>query len=94
LEGIVRKSNSSEVIPGSNVLVAAIGGKRFISDVEFEERYGVPRKSLQNMRVLGRGPAFRKFGSSVRYDIRDIEAWIDSLPRGGAGTPSSAVKGA
>jgi hypothetical protein len=46
------------------------------------------------MRVLGRGPAFRKFGSSVRYDIRDIEAWIDSLPRGGAGTPSSAVKGA
>jgi predicted DNA-binding transcriptional regulator AlpA len=91
----MRKSTTSPVVHGTNVVATAVpAGKRFLSDIEFEFAYGVPRKTLQNMRVLGRGPAFRKFGSSVRYDVADIEAWIESLPRGGAGVPSSAVKSA
>jgi hypothetical protein len=71
---------------------AAIGGKRFLSEGEVESIYDVPKKTLQGMRLYGRGPIFRKFGSRVRYDVADIEAWIESLPRGGAGVPSSAVK--
>ncbi len=68
--------------------------KRFLSDLEDETLYGVPRKTLQNWRVLGRGPRFRKFYSGVRYDIGDLEAWVESLPTGGAGVPSSAVRSA
>jgi hypothetical protein len=68
-------------------------GKRFISDVEIEGIYGIPRKTLQNWRVLGRGPIYRKFGDAVRYDVILLEAWIESLPSGGAGIPASAVKG-
>jgi predicted DNA-binding transcriptional regulator AlpA len=67
--------------------------KRFLSDLDVEAMYGIPRKTLQNWRVLGRAPIYRKFGNGVRYDIRDLEAWIDSLPSGGAGVPSCMVKG-
>ena len=70
----------------------AIQGKQFLSDLEVEARLGVPRKTLQNWRVLGRGPRFRKFGSGVRYQISDLDAWVESLPTGGAGVPSSAVQ--
>ncbi|HTF68374.1 MAG TPA: helix-turn-helix domain-containing protein [Edaphobacter sp.] len=70
----------------------ALQGKQFLSDLEVEARLGVPRKTLQNWRVLGRGPRFRKFGSGVRYSVADLDAWIESLPSGGAGVPSSAVQ--
>jgi len=66
--------------------------KRFITDVEIEHAYGIPRKTLQNWRVLGKGPRFRKFGSGVRYKVSDVEAWVESLPSGGAGVPASAVR--
>jgi len=65
--------------------------KRFFSDVELEASFGIPRKTLQNWRILGRGPIYRKFGNSVRYDIADVETWIQGLPTGGAGVPSCAV---
>jgi hypothetical protein len=71
-----------------------LAGKRFITDLEIEGAYGIPRKTLQNWRVLGRGPRFRKFGSGVRYKVSDVEAWIESLPSGGAGVPASAVRSA
>jgi hypothetical protein len=70
----------------------ALQGKQFLSDLEVEARLGVPRKTLQNWRVLGRGPRFRKFGSGVRYKISDLDDWIEGLPSGGAGVPSSAVQ--
>jgi hypothetical protein len=92
-EGIVNKSNSSQGILEQRAS-AVIAGKRFITDTEIEERYGIPRKTLQNWRVLGRGPEYRKFGDAVRYDVRALEAWIESLPSGGAGVPASALRSA
>jgi predicted DNA-binding transcriptional regulator AlpA len=65
---------------------------RFRSDVEIEHIYGISRKSLRTWRLLGKGPIYRKFGRAVKYDLLDVEAWIESLPSGGAGVPSSAVK--
>jgi predicted DNA-binding transcriptional regulator AlpA len=59
--------------------------KRFISEVELAENYGIPRKTLQKWRLFGNGPVFRKFGTSVRYDVAEIENWIGSLPKGGGG---------
>jgi hypothetical protein len=68
--------------------------KRFISDVEVEALYGLRRKTLQNWRLLGRGPVYRKFGKGVRYDVAALEEWIANLPSGGGGIPSSAVRSA
>jgi hypothetical protein len=66
--------------------------KQFLTDVEIEAAYGIRRKTLQNWRVLGRGPVYRKFGSAVLYNVRELEEWIESLPSGGAGIPASAVR--
>jgi predicted DNA-binding transcriptional regulator AlpA len=71
-----------------------LDGKRLLDETEFDLAYGVPVKTLRGMRLRGSGPVFLKLGSSVRYRVSDIEAWLDRLPRGGAGVPSSAVKGA
>jgi predicted DNA-binding transcriptional regulator AlpA len=60
-----------------------LAGTRFLTDVEVEVVYGFSKKTLRNWRLLGRGPVFKKIGSSVRYDIRALEAWIESLPTGG-----------
>jgi hypothetical protein len=66
--------------------------RRFLSEVDVENIFNIPRRTLQTWRVLGRGPAFRKFGSGVRYDVRAVEAWIEALPQGGNGVPASAIK--
>jgi hypothetical protein len=71
---------------------AILAGKRFISDVEVEALYGIPRKTLQNWRILGRGPVFKKFGSACRYEVAALDKWIDSLPSGGDGIPACALK--
>jgi hypothetical protein len=93
-EGDVRQTTKPQGTEDQRATEILLAGKRFVTDFEIEAAYGIPRKTLQNMRVLGRGPAFRKFGSAVRYDVRSLELWIESLPSGGAGIPSSALKGA
>jgi len=72
-------------------ITATTPAKRFFSEIELEASFGIPRKTLQNWRMLGRGPRYRKFGAGVRYDIQDVELWIQNLPTGGAGVPSCAV---
>ena len=79
--------------PATSPAHSTVPAKRFLSDIEIEASFGIPRKTLQNWRLLGRGPVYRKFGNSVRYDVADLETWIQSLPTGGAGVPSCAVVG-
>jgi hypothetical protein len=73
------------------VTVDILAANQFRTDIQLEGQFGIPRKTWQNWRVLGKGPRFRKFGSGVRYKVSDVEAWIESLPSGGAGVPASAV---
>lgn len=40
--------------------------------------------SIRRDRLLKRGCPFVKISSSVRYRPSDIEAWLQSLPRGGS----------
>ena len=83
----MRKSDDTSINSATNAL-------EFKSEREIEAIYRIPAKTLSNMRVLGKGPRYRKFNSAVRYRICDIEAWIETLPTGGEGVPSSALKGA
>ncbi len=66
--------------------------KRYLSDRELAERYGLNVRTLQNWRTFGKGPKFRKFGRSTKYAVSDIETWLESLPCGGDGVPASAVR--
>ena len=48
---------------------------------EAAEYVGLSQHTLNQMRHEGRGPRFLKLGSRVRYDIRDLDAWIDASRR-------------
>ncbi len=63
----------------------------FITEVQVAEAVKIPVRTLQGWRVHGCGPPYRKFGASVRYNVGSLRAWVESLPSGGAGIPSSAV---
>lgn len=38
-------------------------------------------RTLEKWRVLGQGPAFRKFGRKVVYAETDLEAWAEAQKR-------------
>lgn len=46
------------------------------SDQEVAEATGTARRSWQNLRALGRGPKYVKFGRSVRYRGSDLNAYF------------------
>lgn len=46
------------------------------SDQEVAEATGTSRGSWQNLRALGRGPKYVKFGRSVRYRGCDLNAYF------------------
>jgi hypothetical protein len=66
----------------------------FVSDVELSPMLNIPTPTLRNWRLLGEGPEFLKFGKSVRYSLRAVQAWVEARPKGGGGVPSSALKSA
>jgi helix-turn-helix protein len=89
-EVIMKSSAPSQVMPERRTTY--FPPKRFLSDIEIEALYGIPRKTLQNWRILGRGPVFKKFGAACRYEVASLEAWIETLPTGGDGIPTCALK--
>jgi predicted DNA-binding transcriptional regulator AlpA len=46
--------------------------------------------SVRRWRMLGTGPRYRKLHFAVRYDVRDVAAWIASRPSGGETLPEAA----
>jgi len=58
-------------------------------------RLGVPPRTLEQWRYLGRGPAYIKVGNkSVRYRQSDIDAFLDDhrvVPAGGGGDHAPAT---
>lgn len=55
----------------------------FIGEKAVAERLSVSVPAVRRWRYENRGPKFVKFGSSVRYAVSDLEAWIASRPTGG-----------
>ncbi len=52
--------------------------ERPMSAREVSEATGIPVGTLAFWRHQGRGPAYMKFGKSVRYDPSTLWAWIDA----------------
>ncbi len=42
---------------------------------------GMGVSTLAKLRIQGAGPAFRKFGRSVRYSREDLRRWSDERAR-------------
>jgi predicted DNA-binding transcriptional regulator AlpA len=45
------------------------------------EYAGLSASYLAKLRVLGRGPSYRKIGRSVIYRQSDVDAWLDANAR-------------
>lgn len=46
---------------------------QFFRETEAAEYLGLAPKTLSRWRWAGKGPAYRKFGSAVRYSADDLE---------------------
>jgi len=51
---------------------------RFLREAEAAEYLGLSPKTLNGWRVAGTGPIFRRFGTSVRYAVEDLETFAAS----------------
>ena len=54
---------------------------RFLSETEVSELLRISEKTLRRWRWAGQGPKFFKFGRSVRYNSRDLDAFIERSAR-------------
>jgi excisionase family DNA binding protein len=50
-------------------------GSPFLSTAEAAFYVGLSRRTLEKMRLNGRGPRFRRHGRFVRYHIDDLDTW-------------------
>ncbi len=48
---------------------------RFLREAEAAEYLCLSPKTLNGWRGAGMGPTFRRFGTSIRYAIEDLEAF-------------------
>jgi len=51
---------------------------RLVTESDASECLGVSVRTLQKWRLRGDGPRFVKLGRAVRYDGRDLEAYIEA----------------
>jgi len=56
---------------------------RYFNEHEVAAITNLSLKTLRRWRMLGRGPAYKKFGAAVRYAESTLTAWIDAQPTGG-----------
>lgn len=58
-------------------------GSPFLNPKQAGFYVGLSHRTLEAMRLEGRGPRWRKHGRHVRYHVDDLDTW--SLSRAGAG---------
>jgi excisionase family DNA binding protein len=54
---------------------------RLVTERDAAELLGVSVRTLQKWRLQGNGPQFVKLGHAVRYDVKDLEAYIERARR-------------
>jgi hypothetical protein len=53
----------------------------FASQKTVADFLGLSERTMERLRLEGRGPAFHKFGRRVMYGWQDILAWADAQRR-------------
>ena len=67
------------------------GGQRRLNEVQLAELLNLSERTLQGWRLKGEGPAFEKFGRSVRYATDTVEAWIARQQRASTSATTAAA---
>lgn len=53
--------------------------KKFETEKELAERLKINVQTLRNYRHLGTGPPYTKIGRCVRYDIEEVDAYLEAF---------------
>jgi len=59
----------------------AIQADGFAPQKPVAEFLGLSERTMERLRLEGRGPAFHKFGRRVMYQWRDVRTWADAQRR-------------
>jgi hypothetical protein len=59
----------------------------YIPTAEAAKALNLSRRTLEKMRLQGRGPVYRKLGSRVVYAMEDLTAWADANLRRSTSDP-------
>jgi len=51
--------------------------ERFLTFEELAEMLKLPANTLKKWRYLGEGPKGTRFGRHVRFDVKDVEQWLE-----------------
>ena len=60
--------------------------EKYLTEIEVAQRTRISLKTLRRWRLERRGPAYRKFGSLVRYGEEELMQWELAQPLGGDGS--------
>jgi prophage regulatory protein len=60
-------------------------GDRYVDIKELVERLDVCKSSIYTWMRTGRFPKQKKFGSSARWSLQEIEEWLRTRPEGAYG---------
>ena len=59
--------------------------KKLLTEAQVADLLAIKQRTLARWRQLGIGPVYTKTGGSIRYDPRDIDAYLDKMRRAGTG---------
>lgn len=71
MKSMVAKHSGSEERPERE----SLGETPFLHPDEAADYLRITRRALENFRVTGKGPPYRKHGGRVVYHIEDLEEW-------------------
>lgn len=52
--------------------------EKWLSSGEVAEMLGVTQRTVENWRGSGKGPAYARIGSNIRYREEDVLAWVEA----------------
>ena len=69
--------------------IAQLGLEQLLTVEDLAAYLDVPRQTIYDWRVHGRGPRARRIGKRLRFTAVDVKAWVDAQaePPGTAGPP-------
>ncbi len=61
--------------------IHTLADREFLTPAEAAAKLALTKRTLENFRTRGLGPAFRKLGRLVRYHRDDLAAWAEASKR-------------
>jgi predicted DNA-binding transcriptional regulator AlpA len=87
----VHMANSSNIPQPSVHAVPDPKPGDLLTAEDLASRTGLHPSTFANWRVSGKGPAFLRLGSAIRYRWSDVEAWLSSQRRVSTSDPGAEV---